>query len=178
MPRVVRQRTGATPVPVTCTDDDTGEDAIPTRVAHPLNPAVRKDANGIWSGDDLPVMAWEAPEARVVVSPELRERLQLASPVLRWSAEKYQTVVAIHRRDVHVIAELTSYLEGWSFIGRETARPTLWRVLLQDESGRWYAVTLGELQGSENVITAFGSTKPNFLQNRVRGISDIIERGG
>jgi len=154
----------------------TGGHAIP-RETHPLNPAVRKDANGIWGGDELPVMEWEAAEARVVLSPGMQERLQFESPVLRWATRKYTLVASVHSRDSHVIADLSGYLERWQYLGREANNPSTRRVMLQDEQGRWYAVTLGSLLGSENVVTVTGSSRTNFLRNRLTGMAGVVERG-
>jgi len=92
------------------------------------------------------------------------------APVLRWDAAKYREVVAKHQHDRRVIANLTMYLATWQYHGEETgAHVGNQRILFQDESGRWHAVSIGPLQGSDNVITVLGSSKPTFVDNRCRG---------
>lgn len=48
------------------------------------------------------------------------------------------------------------------------------RILFRDESGRWFAASIGELQGSYTVITVFGSSKPNVFENRVRSLRNVV----
>lgn len=145
---------------------------------NPFNPTVRRGPNGFWNEHGLPITEWEEPARRVVLPASLVASLTLpVSPVLRWDAEKFRDVVAKHRRDRHVIADLTAYLEGWRYHGEEIdAHASNQRILFQDESGRWYAVSIGSLQASDNVITVFGSSKPNFVENRLQGLRNVVGR--
>ncbi len=133
----------------------------------PSNATARRGPNGFWSEHLLPITEWEDPDQRVVVPASLT--LPVA-PVLGWDTAKYREVVAKHQHDRRVIANLTMYLATWQYHGEETgAHVGNQRILFQDESGRWHAVSIGPLQGSDNVITVFGSSKPTFVDNRCRG---------
>lgn len=142
----------------------------------PFNATARRGPNGFWSEHLLPITEWEDPDQRVVVPAMLVASLTLpVAPVLRWDAAKYREVVAKHPRDRRVIANLTMYLATWQYHGEETgAHVGNQRILFQDESGRWHAVSIGPLQGSDNVITVFGSSKPNFVDNRLQGMRHVV----
>jgi hypothetical protein len=152
---------------------------------HPLNPDARLGPDGIWNDLVLPVMEREAPLQRVVVPHSLLHMLDPPlAPVLRWDAEKYLAVIARHDRDRHVCDNLSRYLDRWEYVGIEvvsdpweTRLPTLtYRVLLRDEHERWYAISMGSLPGSDNVITVIGSARKAFLGNRLRNLRDVQER--
>ncbi len=146
---------------------------------HPLNREVTRGPGGVWNEHILPILSWEASEQRVVLPAKLVASLTLPiSPVLRWDAKKYQDVIAKHARDRHVIDELSSYVDAWQFHGEETGvHAGNLRVLFEDATGRWYAVSMGQLQGSDNVITVFGSSKPNFVKNRLQGMNKVVMKG-
>ena len=134
--------------------------------------------NGIWNELLLPVMEWEAPEHRVVLPESLVTSLSLpVSPVLRWNTHKYRDVTMKHSRDIHVIQNLSRYLFEWQFHGEEAGeRSGNQRILFQDEMGRWYAVRIGPLQGSDNMITIVGSRRASFLNNRLSGLKNVVRR--
>lgn len=146
-----------------------------TRESHPLNPMAIRGQNGFWNEDTLPVMEWESAEYRVVLPLALQESMGIAQPVLRWSAEKRAAVLSRHARDVHIVQDISGYLGGWRFYGTES-KSGYRRILFQDERGRWYAASIGELQGSYNMITVFGSRSPEFLRNRLKRLEDVVER--
>lgn len=76
-----------------------------------------------------------------------------------------------------MIDNLSSYLDDWQFHGEEMgAHAANQRVLVEDEDGRRYAVSMGPLHGGDNVITVFGSSKPNFVKNRLQSIK-LVRRG-
>lgn len=143
---------------------------------HPLNPQVVRGPNGIWDEDTLPVLGWEAPQHRVVLTPELEAALGLEQPVLRWPQRKRELVLARHPRDHSVIESLDVYLAGWKFAGREAGKISVWRALFESE-GRWYSITFGYDQtGSLNLVTAFGGSQKSFLSNRLKGIVGVIAK--
>ena len=143
----------------------------------PYNPAARREAGGVWNENEIPVTEWELPERRVVLPSDLQFALGIRVPVLRWDREKYETVASQHRRDLHVIESLSAYLARWEYLGEEVEEYAgNYRVLFRDEPGRWYAASMGTLQGSDNIITVFGSSKPNFVENRVRGLRNVVMR--
>lgn len=144
----------------------------------PHNRHARRGPNGIWNEHLLPVAEWEAAEQRVVVPEILVTSLILPiAGVLRWDAEKFRDVLIKHPRDERVIRNLTAYLAGWRYHGEEGGdRAGNQRILFQDEAGRWYAVSVGPLQGSDNMITVFGSSKPNFVKNRLQELESAVAR--
>ncbi len=165
-------------------DDDPPEpsDGLET---HPLNPDAVRRPSGSWNEDSLPITEWENPAHRVVLPASLQVSLALPiGPVLRWDTRKLQVVIREHARDQHVIDDLGRYLTAWRFHGVETAedlagrriRTINQRILFQDEHRRWHPVSIGPLLGSDNVITVFGSSKPNFVENRLRWLVDVVER--
>lgn len=133
---------------------------------------------GIWNEDELPVLEWEAAEHRVVLPDDLQRVLGIGKPVLRWSVKKYRAVVGTHNRDLHVVHDLARYLARWEYAGEETGvHEGNWRVLVRDEIGRWYAVSIGtDATGSMNVITLVGSGTRGFLSNRLRSLKNVVER--
>jgi hypothetical protein len=137
-----------------------------------------RGVNGIWNEDALPVTEWEAPEQRVVVPAGLRESLILPVPaVLRWDEEKYRLTISQRQRDLPVIRDLSRYLANWQYHGEERSpRSGNQRILFQDETGRWYAVSIGPLQDSTNVITVIGGSDKRYLGNRLRGMENVVER--
>lgn len=95
-------------------------------------------------------------------------------PVLRWANRKYQILARKHRRDLSVIEHLSLYLAGWKYVGTESGSDRR-RVMFQDETGRWYAATVGvDETGSYNVVTVFGGSDRGFLTNRLRGMGNIV----
>lgn len=145
---------------------------------NPHNRDAIRGPNGFWNEHLLPIMAWEDPAQRVVLPATLVASLPLPiSPVLRWDAAKYRDVLAKHERDRQVIANLTEHLGAWSYHGEETDEHAgNQRVLFQDETGRWYAVSIGPLGDSDNMITIIGSNRAAFQANRLRGLRNVIER--
>lgn len=152
------------------------EEGLPGEVS-PVNPAAIRGPSGIWNEETLPVMDWEAPEHRVVLPEELLIAWGIPTPVLRWSREKLIRVQETRPRDAHVVRELSRYLERWMVIGEEAGfyRGNI-RILLQDEVGRWCAVSVGELQGSYNVITVIGGSDVGFYWNRLAGMIEPVTR--
>lgn len=142
------------------------------------NTAAIRGEHGIWNEDSLPVTEWEAAEHRVVVPASLQASLTLPVPaVLRWDDEKYRLVVNQRHRDLPVILNLTHYLSTWRYHGEEIGEHAgNQRILLQDDYDRWYAVSIGPLQGSHNVITVIGGSDRRYLDNRKRGMKGIFER--
>jgi hypothetical protein len=88
---------------------------------------------------------------------------------------KYHRVLADHAHDKQVIQDLSRYLDRWAYAGRER-KQAHFRVLFQDEDGRWYSCTIGELLGSHNVVTVFGSSAREFLSRRRFGMIEEQER--
>ena len=153
-----------------CMDD--GDSAIET---HPLNPGARRRRGGYWNEDSLPVTEWETPAQRVVVPQHLQQYLGATPAVLRWSAVKFHRVLVDHAHDKQVIQNLSRYLDRWAYAGRERKQEHF-RVLFQDEDERWYSCTIGELLGSHNVVTVFGSSARDFLPKRRLGMIEERER--
>jgi hypothetical protein len=160
-------------------DDDTGPKSAHPNAGKisPFNPDAIRGPNGIWNETTLPVVEWESPENRVVVPVYLKWRLIHPIPdVLRWDREKYTEVLRKHPRDIPVVGELTRHLQDWRYLGGEIGgRHGNQRMLFYFEE-RWYAVTISVLQDSNNVVTAFGSSEPKFLRNRLRGMHHIVRR--
>lgn len=141
---------------------------------HQLNAEVVRGPTGIWGEDQLSVQGWEAPQHRVVLTPELQDALVLDQPVLRWSQRKRQMVLSRHSRDQPVIEALDAYLAEWTFAGIEVGKNARWRVLFVRE-GRWYSITFGRDQtGSLNLITVLGGSQKSFLQNRLNGMTGVV----
>jgi hypothetical protein len=161
----------------------TSEDLEP----HPLNPGTVRRQGGYWNEDSLPVMDWESPGHRVVVPEHLQQHLESTGPVLRWSDVKRRMTVAKRPNDADVANNLSRYLDLWQYVGveREPVQATRpnnpakrFRELLQDQSGRWYAISIGiDTNGSSNVITLIGSGNRLFPANRLRGMEAIVVRG-
>ena len=139
---------------------------------HPFNREVWRYPGGIWGESSLPVEDWEAPEVRVVLPENLHASLLPIAPVLRWNRTKYQQVVATHFADLPVIQDLTRHLGRWVFHGVEPHHRHQ-RILFPDGKGRWYAVSVGRLLGSDNMITIVGSSRRGFVKNRLRGLEDV-----
>lgn len=98
--------------------------------------------------------------------------------VLRWGAEKYRLVVSQHERDLLVTRDLSRHLNDWRYHGEETGEHAgNQRILFQDETGRWYAASIGPLRGSFNVVTIIGSRRRAFLANRIRGMKNVVKGG-
>lgn len=154
LPRAVHQRTDATPATVSRKDANTGGHAIPVRATHPLNPAVRKDANGIWGGDELPVMEWEAPEARVVIPKSVSDATGARTSVLRLSRSKQAQMLQKRPGTETLLASLDELLPGWTHMGQESADAEVWRVIFPGEGHQNQLVFGPDRAGSWNVITA------------------------
>lgn len=131
---------------------------------------------GIWNEDELPVLEWETPEHRVVISEDLRRSLGMDVFVLRWDREKHTAVTTGHHRDRHVVQDVSKYLALWEYHGEEIARPGNFRVLFQDEADRWYAASIGPRQGEYTFITLFGGSDQGFRDNRLRGMHNVVKR--
>jgi len=144
----------------------------------PVNSAAVRGPNGIWNEETLPVMEWEVVESRVVIPVDLQRSFKFESPaVLRISDKKLRRMNIDRPQDQHVLRELSHYLEAWRFHGEEVHRPGNQRILIQDESGRWYAVSIGpDRNGSHNVITLIGGSDRDYFQNRLNGMRDVVER--
>ncbi|MCA9834012.1 MAG: hypothetical protein KC435_08710 [Thermomicrobiales bacterium] len=143
---------------------------------HPNNYHVRRGVDGVWGSDEISVEDWEAPNARVILPPQMQSDLGFMSPVMRWSRSKYNEVINTHPRDLHIIEDLSNHLNKWKFLGREKGDPEKRRVLLYGDDNRWYSVTLGILLGSENVVSVTGSRRRGFVRNRLEGMVEIIVR--
>ena len=143
----------------------------------PLNATAIRGPNGFWNEHVLPITEWGDPARRVVLPSTLVTSLTLSvAPVLRWDAAKYRDVIAKHQRDRHVIANLTEHLRALPYHGEETDEHAgNQRILFQDETGRWYAVSIGPLGDSDNMITIIGSNRAAFRANRLRGLINVIE---
>lgn len=143
----------------------------------PFNPNARRMPDGIWNDVEIPITEWELPTKRVVLPLDLQLKLGIPVPVLRWDREKYLAVANQHSRDAHVIENVSAHLARWECVGAETGVYTgNHRILFRDGAGRWFAASIGELQGSYNIITVFGSSKPNFFDNRVRSLRNVVMR--
>lgn len=142
-----------------------------------INPAASRVRGGIWNEHILPVMEWEAAEHRVVLPIHLQLSLGLEAPVLRWDRQKYERVIREHARDLPVIRDISRYLNDWQYHGNETGyHPENRRILFQDESGRWYAASIGSLHDSENIITVFSGSKTEFRTNRLKTLENVVRR--
>lgn len=139
---------------------------------HPLNSKVRKGQDGIWGSDDLPVMEWEAAGARVVLTSDLQEALDLNSPILRWSKEKRESVLREHAsdpRDVQTLRDVSGLLRLPIKAGRDPrAGREEWLVYSQVDE-RMYRVVIGrDGSGSVNIVTLYGSSKPQRIRQWTR----------
>lgn len=54
----------------------------------PYNSRARRAKGGIWNGDVLPIMEWEAAEHRMVVPEDLQRALGIDTPVLTVGLEE------------------------------------------------------------------------------------------
>ncbi len=156
-------RTSVNAVPINSVpESDESSGVIET---HPLNSAAMQRPEGYWNEDSLSVTDWEIPAKRVVLPAHLRHVLgDDTPPVLRWARRKYQAVVGKHVRDLPVISRLSTYLDGWQYVGIEPGHQVR-RVLFQDESQRWYSASLGRYRtGSYNVVTVFEDQIRSFWQ--------------
>jgi len=144
----------------------------------PSNRLAIRGPNGVWNEHVLPVTAWEAAEQRLFVPEVLLTSLTLpVAAVLRWDAEKFRDALLKHPRDERMIRSLTEYLAGWRDHGEEVGdRTGSQRILFQDEHGRWCAASIGPLLGSDNMITVFGSSKPNVVTNRLHELNNSVAR--
>lgn len=129
---------------------------------------VVRGRDGIWNQHVLPVTDWEDPYQRIVLPSQLRRSLKRPVPdVLRWDCERYLSVTIEHAMDPPVMREFTRHLAHWQFHGEESGEHAEnQRILFQDADGRWYAVSIGPLTGSDNIITISGSRRNGFLSNR------------
>lgn len=142
------------------------------------NSRARRVRGGIWNEHVLPVMEWEAAEHRVVLPRDLQDALGIDTSVLRWASKKYLSVTEKHERDLHVVRDLSCYLNDWAYFGEESD-PRLGnaRILFQDEINRWYAVSIGpDVSGSVDVITVSGSARKKFLQNRLGTLRNVVRK--
>lgn len=143
----------------------------------PFNPGARRLPGGVWNEHQLPVLEWEISEQQALIPHSLQVAMDLHTPVLRWDRRKYESVVNQHRRDISIILELSRYLDAWVYVGEETGSyEGNRRILFQDRADRWYSASVGPIQNSYNMITVFGSSKPNFLENRLRLLRNFKER--
>jgi len=165
-------------------DDQTG--SSDDLEIHPLNPAAVRRPGGYWTEESVPVTDWESPEHRVVLPWHLQQHLGSTGPVLRWADAKRHTTLTRRPADAHVANSLSHYLDTWQFVGLEkqssgSRNPNparRFRVLLRDETARWYAISIGpDANGSDNLITLVGSGDRLFLANRLRGMENIMKRG-
>lgn len=146
------------------------------RTIHPLNRRAWRRSGEVWNADELPVTMWEAAEHRVVLPAHLQDALQLDEPVLRWPAAKQSRLELERGRDNAILSSLSTWLDLWHFAGREVGEPHQWRVLFFSHD-RWFAVTIGyDQRRNLNVITVVGGKAASFLRNRLRGMTDVIER--
>lgn len=142
----------------------------------PYNSNAPKVKGGVWNEDVLPVVEWEAADQRVVLTEDLQDALGIDTPVLRWDRDKYEAVAQDHNRDLPVLRDVAHYLSSWAYSGEEANRPGNYRILFQDETGRWCAASLGPRHGGYAFITVFGGSKPKFLENRLGGLRDVVRR--
>lgn len=97
--------------------------------------------------------------------------------MLRISENKWESMQLPHARDRHVVADISRFIIRWRYHGEERGYAERMRVLFPDDDGRWYAPTLGvDRQGSTNVVTVFGSSEKGFLENRLRGMRNTLEK--
>ena len=116
--------------------------------------------------DELPILEWEDPERRVRLPRSLQQRLGLPVATLRWSREKYAQVVIKHAVDLPVLLELEVCLEARSYAGRQHGRDDGWTVLFEYGS-KTYFVSIGrDHAGSYNMVTAYGSNDPGYIDRR------------
>jgi hypothetical protein len=156
--------------------------AYESRESHPVNRKIKKSGNGVWGEDEVPITRWENTDARVVVTPELRDVFHLNTDVIRRDAIKYQDTLNEHEHDVHVIRSLSTYMENWQYAGLRKKLPDgpqddRYKVLFQDEQKRWYSAVIGYRDGYPSLITIFGSGDKRFLGKSRRGLEWEVERG-
>lgn len=156
-------------------DEDDGASMSPGEVSPCNRNAVRGD-DGIWNRDSLPVRDWERSDQRVVIPDGLWTSIGGSTPaVLRWSDVKYRAVIVKHERDLPVIRDLSRHLANWTCHGEEKGRAGHQRVVFQDDHGRWYAVTIGtDRHCSYDIVTLTGGSDRGFVENRKRGMVNIV----
>lgn len=135
----------------------------------PINPRAHRIPGGIWNEDTLPILDWEAPQHRVVISEDLQHVCGVDVPVFRWAKSKYQRVLERHSQpiELRVIQNLSEHMAGWRFAGLEPGKADIWRVFFQVEY-RWCVAVLGrDRNESHNVITIHSPSDRNYLQNMI-----------
>lgn len=130
---------------------------------------------GIWNEASLPVTNWETAEYRVVLPEALQRAMGVPEPVTHWAEAKRAAVLAVHRRDAPVVAALADHLNAWKYVGKENGRDATWCVLFEVD-GRWHSATISrDAGGSLNIVTAFGSNKRRFVENRLKGMKNVLK---
>jgi hypothetical protein len=133
----------------------------------PFNPVAHREAGGVWNENDLPILEWEIPEERVVLTAELQILLGLETPVLRWRRSKYEQVMVEHAQPIEhgVRRHLSAWLSRWERAGAEPGKPETWRVFLR-AGGRWVVVVIRrDREGSLNLITVHSPSDKRYVPN-------------
>jgi hypothetical protein len=146
----------------------------PRRERHPLNPRVFKGKDGIWGSDELPVMEWEAAEARVVLASEIIASLGASPSILRLSIAKRFEMLSKRPKTGPLLDSLSDLVPGWSYLGREP-RGEVWNLLFPGEGHQNLLVFGPDKTGSWNVITAH-PLRPSQIK-RLEGSSWMGKRG-
>lgn len=138
----------------------------------PFNPTAIRGSSGIWNEYVLPILEWEDARHRVVVPAHLQHALNLDAPVLRWSRAKRRDVLAAHRQAIErfFLADVTRFLDAWTYTGPQPGRRNTWRVFVLDER-RWSMAVIGRDEwGSMNFITLYSPQRRSYIPN-------LIQRG-
>lgn len=141
---------------------------------HPINLSVRRGSDGVWGSDVLPVMPWENPGLRVVLSPDM-QHVTGAPPVLRVPDRKMQENIASRPYAAIFLNNLSEYLlaaEGYAPDPRE-GRGGDWIVLVRD--GDWWGrVVLSPLDSGQgwNVVTVYTTRRMQDIRRWKRHIGD------
>lgn len=117
-------------------------------------------------GDDeaLPVLDWEAEEARKRIPEDLRRLIGAPTKIIRVPQHVQEKIATKHARDVAIYERFDTLIECWEFYRRNRDR---WEVYLPaDERGdRIVIVIASDRNGSYNLVT-FYSARWRNLRNR------------
>lgn len=135
-------------------------------VAHPVNPRVRKDKNGVWGGDELPVMEWEVASERRIVPDDIVDIIGASSPVARVDVDTARKQPRKHRQTIDQWNDFDNVIRDWEWWRKqspEEARDSAYErwqfvqtIVDDDTPGGWPLLTVLEKQpdGTIKVVTS------------------------
>ena len=120
--------------------------------------------------EELPVLEWEAKEARRRIPEDLRRLIGAPTRIIRVPQHVQEKIATKHGRDTAIYERFDELIESWEFYRKNRER---WEVYMPaDERGdRAVVISAVDRNGSYSLVT-FYSARFRNLRNRA-----LIPRG-